>query len=73
MEETCEHASVHWQQGYYQLWANCCMCWNPFSIAGLSRKATPPSVLNTNIGGGGGGGSGDGDGDGDDDDVILAF
>ena len=43
IEETREHVSEHWQEGNYQLWANCFMCWNPVSIAGLgSFKATLP-------------------------------
>ena len=25
---TWEHVSVHWQQGNYQLWADCFRCWN---------------------------------------------
>ena len=27
MEETWEHVFVHWQQGKFQLWANCLMSW----------------------------------------------
>ena len=46
MEETWDHVSVHWQQGNYQLWANCVMYWNPVSIAGShSLKATPPPTI----------------------------
>ena len=29
LEDTWEHASVHWQQGKCQLWANCFICWMP--------------------------------------------
>ena len=44
MEETWDYVSVHWQQGNYQLWANCFMCWNPVAIAGIrvSRQHRHP-------------------------------
>ena len=56
-EETWEHVSVHWQQGKYQLWANCLVCWNPvlnacprvpkqhfysFHILSSNDSVTPP-------------------------------
>ena len=35
MEDTLDHVSVHWQQGNYQLWANCYKCRNPVAIVGF--------------------------------------
>ena len=29
MKETWEHVSMHWQQGDFELWVNCFMCWMP--------------------------------------------
>ena len=29
VKETWKLVSMHWQQGKYQLWANCYMCWMP--------------------------------------------
>ena len=49
MEETWEHVSVHWQQGNYQLWVNCFMCWNKVAITGLSLKATPPPAIMASV------------------------
>ena len=40
MEETCEHVSVHWQQGKFQLWANCFKSRSPVSNAGLRISKT---------------------------------
>ena len=44
MEKICEHVSVHWHLGNYQLWANCFMFWKPAVIAGLwvSRQLRHP-------------------------------
>ena len=42
MTETWEHISVHWQQGKYQIWANCFMCWMPAANPGPQSEATPP-------------------------------
>ena len=42
MKETWEHVSVHWQQGKYQLWANCFMRWMPLLNRGpQSLRDTP--------------------------------
>ena len=45
MGDTWDHVSMHWQQGNYQLWANCFMCWNPISIAGLNVSRQPDQPL----------------------------
>ena len=44
MEETW-HVSVYWQQGNYELWANCSMCFNQDLHTGVSIKTTPPPAI----------------------------
>ena len=46
-KETWEHVSVHWQQGKYQLWANCFIRWMPMLNRGLEnlRDTLAPNPL----------------------------
>ena len=48
VEEIWEHVFVHCKQSSYQSWANCFVCWNLVSIAGL-RVATPPPAIMPNV------------------------
>ena len=49
MEETCEHISAHWQQGKYQLWANCVTCLMPASNAGPRFSVAPPTTAVSSV------------------------
>ena len=37
MKETSEHVPVHWQQGEFQWWTHCFICWMPASNHGVSH------------------------------------
>ena len=43
-ENMSDIVSVHWQQGKFQLCANCFMSWRPVSNAGLGISKTPSAA-----------------------------
>ena len=43
-ENMSDIVSVHWQQGKFQLCANCFMSWRPVSNAGLGISKTPSAT-----------------------------
>ena len=43
-ENMSDIVSVHWQQGKFQLYANCFMSWHPVSNAGLGISKTPSAA-----------------------------
>ena len=45
MEEIGEHASVHWKQGKYQLWANWFMDPNSERGSQMLRATPPPTIV----------------------------